>query len=448
MKDYRPGYHYRPKENWINDPCGVIRHDGLYHLYHQYNPYGDRWGNMHWKHAVSRDLVNWEERDIALAPDREHGEDQCYTGCGYHLPDGRAAFFYTSIGKDREPEQWLAFPVDETLDRLMQTRENALTIDMHKPGMEVREWRDPCVLPHGNGYLMVLGSHLGEDGGACLLYTSDDGLRFAYHSVLANGEDRDERSWECPNFLQIGGRHVLMYSPYRQPLYIIGRLTDDLRFAAEGRGVVDESGHEGFYAPQTFEGEQGKPLIIGWMTDQPRGRWDGIRGWSGCMSLPREMFIENGVLKMRVIDAVDSLAYDRKTGRLPFAACTAGDQYRLIVDAELDEAGTMTVDLLASPGGEEKTTVCLCGNGRLALDRGQSSIYPTHKGILERRISMPGGRVHLEIYVDHSVIEIAGNGEWISSRVYPSREDAVRLNVCINGGSGVYEFSRMRRCGK
>ena len=448
MKDYRPGYHYRPKENWINDPCGVIWHRGVYHLYHQYNPCGDRWGNMHWKHAVSRDLVNWEEREIALAPDKEHGEEQCYTGCGYHLPDGRAAFFYTSISKDREPEQWMAFPADETLDKLVQTRENALTITMHEPGMEVREWRDPCVLPHRDGYLMVLGSHLGEDGGACLLYTSRDGMRFEYHSVLANGEDRDERSWECPNFMRVGDSYVLMYSPYRQPLYIIGTLTEDLRFIQEGRGVADESGHEGYYAPQMFEGEGDRALIIGWLTDIPRGTWDGIRGWSGCMSLPREMYIENGVLKMRVLDAVDSLAHDHQTGRLPLMACAAGDQYRLIVDAQLEESGMIDCEVLASPDGKEKTVVRLCGNGRLVLDRGQSSGHPTHKGILERRISMPGGRVHLEIYVDHSVIEIAGNGEWISSRVYPSREDAMVLNVRIAGGEGGYTLSHMMCCSK
>jgi len=448
MKDMKPGYHYRPKENWINDPCGLIQHRGVYHLYHQYNPYGDQWGSMHWKHAVSTDLVNWQERDIALRPDRENGEEQCYTGCGYHLPDGRAAFFYTSIGKDREPEQWLAFAPDDMMDTLVQTQKNAMKVTAHAPGMEVREWRDPCVLPHKDGYLMVLGSHLGRDGGACLLYTSEDGERFTYHSVLANGEDRDERSWECPNFLRIGDQYVLMYSPYRQPLYIVGTLTDELRFIPEGRGVVDESGHEGFYAPQTFTDEQGRPIIIGWMTDLPRGAWDGIQGWSGCMSLPREMYLEDGTLKMRVIDEVNRLAEPGKTGELPMAARMAGDQYRLIVDAQLESSGRIVCEVLASPDGEEKTVIRLHGSGRLVFDRSHSSKYPTHRGLLERRISMLDGRAHLEIYVDHSVIEAAGNGEWISSRAYPSRDDAVEVRVRIEGGTGRYELSPMKCCEK
>lgn len=446
MKDYRPGYHYLPRKNWINDPCGLIQVQGVYHMYHQYNPNGDQWGDMHWGHATSTDLVNWKEQEIALFPDAANGEEHCFTGCAYVLPDGRVAFYYTSIAHDRDPEQWIAYAADDSLCRLMQTREGAMTMSMH--GMAFKEWRDPCVLPYQNGYLMVTCSHLGKDGGAALLYTSEDGVHFRYHSVLANGENQDELAWECTNFLKVGDKYVLLYSPYRQPLYIVGTLTEDLHFIPEARGVVDESGREGFYAPQTFEDEQGRQVIIGWMTDHSRGDWDGIKGWSGCMSLPREVYLENGVLKMRVLPEIEKLVASCEKGELPVKACEAADQYRLIVDAELEADGCIACEVLATPDGEEKTSVKLFGNGRLVLDRTFASKHPTHKGMLERRISMPQGKAHLEIYVDHSVIEIGGNGEWISSRVYPSREDALELNVHIDGGKGSYALSRMNNCEK
>lgn len=446
MKDYRPGYHYLPKKNWINDPCGMIQYQGVYHMYHQYNPNGDQWGDMHWGHATSTDMVNWKEQEIALFPDAANGEEHCFTGCAYNLPDGHVAFYYTSIAPDREPEQWIAYPTDETLSRLVQTREGAMTMAMHD--MAFKDWRDPCVLPYKDGYLMVTCSHLGKDGGAALLYTSEDGVHFKYHSVLAKGEDICELAWECTNFLKVDDKYVLLYSPFREPLYIAGTLTDDLRFIPEARGVVDLGGHEGFYAPQTFEDEQGRQLIIGWMTDNSRGDWDGIKGWSGCMSLPREVYLEDGAFKMRVLPEVEKLVASREKGELPIASCKAGDQYRLIVDAELDAHGCITCDVLATPDGEEKTTVRLYGNGRLVLDRTFASKHPVHSGMLERRISMPQGKVHLEIYVDHSVIEIAGNGEWISSRAYPSREDALELNVSLKDGKGSYELSQMNCCEK
>src|SRR5947209_9707348 len=85
----RPVYHFRAPAQWINDPNGPIQYKGVYHVFYQHNPYGDDWGNMHWGHARSKDLIHWEHLPIALGPSKDKGEDHVFSGCCTLNGDGR-----------------------------------------------------------------------------------------------------------------------------------------------------------------------------------------------------------------------------------------------------------------------------------------------------------------------------------------------------------------------
>lgn len=87
---YRPAYHYTPERNWMNDPNGLVHHDGVWHLYYQHNPSADTWGNMSWGHATSPDLLHWSEQPLAIA--------QTFNGEGQAVED----IFSGSIVVDTE----------------------------------------------------------------------------------------------------------------------------------------------------------------------------------------------------------------------------------------------------------------------------------------------------------------------------------------------------------
>ena len=91
---YRPRFHFTAAANWINDPNGVCWHDGRYHLYYQYNPNAAKWGDIHWGHATSEDLVHWQDEPLALAPTPGGPDGEgCFSG-SFALIDGVPIFFY------------------------------------------------------------------------------------------------------------------------------------------------------------------------------------------------------------------------------------------------------------------------------------------------------------------------------------------------------------------
>ncbi len=276
----RPLFHFRPPALWSNDPNAPFFHEGWYHVFYQHNPFGDRWGHMHWGHARSRDLVHWEHLPIALAPSADRGEEHCFSGTAARDAEGRLRLFYTSIGA-RAPEQWLAAPVDsELLVWSKSDRNPVLTEKLHGTDV-IDDWRDPYFFETAGRRFLVCGGHRRGGHGCVLLYEALDGAleKWVYRGVLFEGT---EANWECPNLFPLGDRWVLIYSPHGVVRYFTGRL--DLaayRFVPEQQGLIDAS--ENYYAPNgLYDGH--RQLLWGWVRGFPEGR-----GWNGCFSLPREL---------------------------------------------------------------------------------------------------------------------------------------------------------------
>lgn len=397
----KPIWHYRPEQNWINDPNGLVHYQGWYHMFYQYNPHGDQWGDIHWGHARSRDLLNWETLPPALAPAVDQGEIHCFSGGCCKDEQSKPHFFYTSVGRKEDQrdcthgaQQWYAEATDDSLTTLVQTDENALLDSIH-PGFHVKDWRDPCVLRYQGQYLMVLGGSV-EERGCVLLYTSPDMRHWTYRHILAISDKADDIPWECPNLFQVDGKFGLIYSPCTQVRVKTGTLDADLRFIEE-RDEVLEPERNGYYAPQVFTDEQGRVIVIGWM---PEGDNVPHKGWSGVMSLPRLVRITEDGLCAYPISGTEKLpGVQQLSVRREALPCT----------------------WVLHDNGEERTTLTLTAEGVLTMDRSASTLAEgTDKHPITRNVPVKAVN-DVFIAVDKSAVETMVNGKWLSGRIYPTK---------------------------
>jgi beta-fructofuranosidase len=301
----RPQYHFMPPAQWMNDPNGPILYKGRYHIFYQHNPYGDAWGNMHWGHAVSRDLVRWEHMPIALWPSKEKGEEHCFSGCAALGADGKPMLLYTSIG-NRFPEQWAAVPMDDELRVWKKHAKNPILSNALHGDTKVYEWRDPYVFSVKDRKFLITGGNINESaggGGAVFLYESKNRelTEWEYRSAFFIHPDKDVKNIECPNLVQIGGKWVLIVSPHRSVEYFAGDLDLDLgAFIWKTRGVVD---YGNYYAPNGLYDKDGSHVLWGWVNGFPAGK-----GWNGCLSLPRRLGLDSqGRLVQTPVEQLGSL---------------------------------------------------------------------------------------------------------------------------------------------
>ena len=281
-------YHFEPKAGWMNDPNGLCCYKGQYHAFFQHYPYAPKWGQMHWGHAVSGDLIHWTELPVALYPDMPYeNEGGCFSGSAIEK-DGKLYLFYTSVSKEMGQTQSVA--VSEDGITFKKYENNPI---LHCPIDGKDDFRDPKVTKIGDEYHMVVGS--GKDGtGKILHYVSKDLFAWEYLGVLHT----DDRSFalECPDFFVLGGKYVLTYSlmgrKTRCSAFLIGDF-DGKTFTAE-KECMPEIGPQ-FYAPQTFLDEKGRRIIIGWLYDWGKKLDEGA-DYAGALTIPRELSIQNGIL--------------------------------------------------------------------------------------------------------------------------------------------------------
>lgn len=288
----------------MNDPNGLVFYRGRFHAFFQHYPHAPRWGQMHWGHCVSDDLITWEELPIALYPDMPYDNGTnggCFSGSAIEK-DGRLYLFYTSVSEEGEQTQSLAY----TDDGLTFTKYEGNPIIPDCPLGSNKEFRDPKVFAYESEYRMVVGAGV-HNTGSILLYRSSDLIHWEYLGELLT-DGRFGNVIECPNLFPLEDKWVLMFSsikamPHRV-IFAVGDF-DGVIFTPDiPDGQPDswpyftiETGPD-FYAPQILEAPDGRMINIAWMYNWNRREDKGQRQ-VGAFTFPREMgFDKAGRLTM------------------------------------------------------------------------------------------------------------------------------------------------------
>ncbi len=413
--------HLKAPDNWVNDPNGFLYYDGLYHVFYQYFPYGPRWGTMHWGHAVSRDLVSWEHRGVALFPTKKEDQNGCFSGCAV-VKDGRMYLIYTGIHHEESDPEDIHESVGDhfTATQMMIDSEDGFHFDNWKdkkviippitdPGIgHTAHTRDPKVWRGKDAWYLIVGSTFEEKEGKVLLYQSQDLQTWKYVCQADKGSQLGWM-WECPDYFEVDGQGVLTLSAMgllknsekekNQAICLLASFDEDSQeMKLSDSWQFMDYGHD-LYASQSNLDEAGRRVAMAWMR-MPQATKEG---WIGMFCSPRVVEIKDGHIYFRMHPNIRN-AYAKRIEKVTEAALKGYKASFELEDGEEVNLGGFRI----YRKGE-----------RLCTDR--SAVYPTFEGAyLEAESPEVKDGWQIEALVEEHLVEVFVNdGEYvISSIVY------------------------------
>lgn len=442
---HRPRFHLTAEDTWMNDPNGLIRHEGMWHAFFQNNPLGSTWGNMSWGHAVSHDLATWTNLPVAL-PFSEtemifsgsivHDAENS-SGLGTPGGDGPLVAVYTSAFTPSHPTtpgiqaQSIAFSQDGGTTWTFHADNPVLTRDSEN-------FRDPKVFFHreSSRWVMVTVEALDH---SVHFHVSDDLLAWEPASVFTH-PGLDGGIWECPDLLRVptpgGGDDswvlVLSTNPGGPAggsgtYSLVGRF-DGRRFAADASPQPVDLGPD-CYAAVSFSGVEGDPVLMGWMNNWAYAELTPTDPWRSSMTLPRTLHLEHAaegtlqvVQHLVIPDEIRTLDLEVKDTSAVLAELDAEAPFRL--RGELPTGSSHRLVLRFGDGERERDLVlAVDSDGRVVLDRSsahQEPFAPEHTRSLPYAPALAGATISFDLVVDRSCVdlELDGGRALISQQIF------------------------------
>lgn len=453
---YRPKYHFSPEYGWMNDPNGMVYFEGEYHLFYQYNPYGTKWGNMHWGHAVSNDLMSWTYLGVPIVPD---SNGTIFSGSAVIDKNNTAGFgenamiaIYTNEGKTQS--QSIAYSLDRGRT-FKKYSENPVI-----PNQGIPDFRDPKVFwdEESASWIMALATRQ-----TVTFYSSPNLKEWTKQSVFGDGIGSHGGVWECPDLfpIQYKGetKWVLLVSinpggPNNGSAtqYFIGEF-DGKEFKADALpyplwvdyGQDNYAGVSWSNIPST----DNRRIFIGWMNNWNYANDVPTESFRSAMTIPRELFLkDNGQHLILASKPVGELGSIEKNWKM-LNGTEVRDSVNLI-DLLDGLTGSFSLEMDILPKNATKFGFKLVNSKNeslnfnfnlegkyLSVDRSNSGLINFNRNF--QNVSgaplIPQNQYHLKLIIDKASSELFVNdGDIVTTNTFfPSEDMDILSFYCLDG---------------
>ena len=492
---FRPVYHHTPLYGWMNDANGLVYKDGEYHLYFQYNPYGSKWGNMHWGHSVSKDLVHWEHLAPAIARDTL---GHIFSGssivdqenvAGYGA--GNILAFYTSASDKNGQIQCLAFSKDNGRTFTKYEKNPILC-----PADGLRDFRDPKVFRYEpeDKWVMIVSADK-----EMRFYDSKNLKDWNYMSSFGEGYGVQPCQFECPDMVELpvdgdlNRKKWALIVNVNPGCYFGGSATqyftgdfDGKKFSCDSQSNVTKwlDWGKDHYATVCFSNTGERTIAVPWMSNWQYCNIVPTKQFRSANALPRELslYTQDGEIYLSAVPVPEIKTLRKEKKEIP-AFTVANDYhidslladndgaYELALEITVGEAEIMGFNLFNDKG--EKVDIYFnLPEKRLVMDRTKSGIVDFGKKSVSHEIEVHDRRkttsinyiddfalatwapikkenkYTLDVFVDKCSVEIFLNGGKVAmtNLIFPS-EPYNRMCFYSKGGSFQVDSFKAYRLG-
>ena len=426
---YRPVLHYAPRTGFMNDPNGLVFYDGEWHLFYQYDPYEPRAGRQHWGHAVSGDLLHWQDLPIAIG---ETAAGQAFSGSAVFDAGNTSGLFdagkpglvaiYTRASPGQQRQE-IAFSTD---------RGRSFTSHAGNPVLDrgTDSFRDPKVLWHApsNQWVMAVAAsreHLVMFYASADLKSWEEVGRFGHAGVLGI-------NYECPDLVRLpvegGGTKWVLFVSINPGApqggstvqYFVGEF-DGRHFTPDDAAARFADFGKDFYALQTFaDAPGGDAVAVAWVNNWQYGEALPTGEWRGVMSLPRRLSLRRAADDWRLVQAFIPLDPARgapvavqtnsdANGRLAFAALPIGAAVEVRAEIEVDWDTVATLRI-GNAGGETLDVGFDQALAQFFVDRGGTRGFRNRYFTDKFAAAVPYGTRAIDVHLvlDGCVLEFLG----------------------------------------